>query len=456
MQIELRRVPLPAIEPPGAPPRIVAGEYEARARALYEAAGVEWVVVYGDREHNANLLFVAGFDPRFEEALLLLGPDERRVLVVGNEGLAYAELAGLPVEVVLAQSLSLMGQPRDRAPRLDDVLRAVGIGAGVRVGVAGWKYLEREETDESGAPSFVPAMLTDVLRRLTGAATVDVTARLMHPTTGLRSRNSAAQIAVFAWGAERASAAVLRILRGTKPGMTEYEAAGLMGYQGEPASMHPIVASGGRGEAINGLRSPSARRVGQGDGISAAVGFWGSLACRAGLVVDAPDPAFFDGYVRPYFAAIASWYQTLGIGVAGGALHDAVLAALDGAGASFRPLLNPGHLISYEEWTHSPVRPGSEEALASGMVLQCDIIPAPLPPGTALNCEDTVALADDALRAELARDYPDLWRRIETRRAFIQDQLGLQLAPEVLPLSVANAYLPPFWLDDELVCVVSD
>ena len=455
MQIELRRVPLPEIEPSGAPPRIAAAEYEARARALYEAAGVEWVVVYGDREHNANLLFVARFDPRFEEALLLLGPDDRRVLVVGNEGLAYAELAGLPVEIVLAQSLSLMGQPRDRAPRLDDVLRAAGIGAGARVGVAGWKYLERDETDEPDTPAFVPAILTDVLRRLTGAAPVDVTASLMHPTTGLRSRNSAAQIAVFAWGAERASGAVLRILRGTEPGMTEYEVAGLMGYQGEPASMHPIVASGARGEAINGLRSPSARRVGQGDGISAAVGFWGSLACRAGLVAAAPDQAFFDGYVRPYFAAIATWYQTLGIGVAGGAIHDAVIAALDEAGASFRPLLNPGHLISYEEWAHSPVRPGSEEALASGMLLQCDIIPTPLPPGTALNCEDTVALADEVLRAELARDHPDLWRRIETRRAFIQDQLGLRLAPEVLPLSVANAYLPPFWLDDELVCAVS-
>ncbi len=139
------------------------------------------------------------------------------------------------------------------------------------------------------------------------------------------------------------------------------------------------------------------------------IGYWGSLACRAGLVTDAPDERFLTAYVRPYYAAIATWYATMGIGVAGGRVHDAVTDALADAGATFRPLLNPGHLVSYEEWMHSPIRPGSDEPLASGMVFQCDIIPTPLPAGTALNCEDTVALADEALRAELAREHPDLW-----------------------------------------------
>ncbi len=454
MDIELRRVPLPHFDAATEAPRIATTEYEVRAEALYAAAGMDWVVIYGDREHSANLLFLAGFDPRFEEALLLLGPGDRRVLVVGNEGLGYAELAGLPVDVALAQSLSLMGQPRDRSPRLQDALRAAGIGAGARVGVVGWKYLEPAETDQPVVPAFVPAFLVDVLRRLTGGDPVDVTAELMHPARGLRARNSAAQIAVFEWGAVRASSAVLRVVRGTEPGMTEHEAAGLMGYQGEPASMHPIVASGARGEAINGLRSPSARRIGRGDGASVGIGYWGSLACRAGLVTDAPDERFLTAYVRPYYAAIATWYATMGIGVAGGRVHDAVTDALADAGATFRPLLNPGHLVSYEEWMHSPIRPGSDEPLASGMVFQCDIIPTPLPAGTALNCEDTVALADEALRAELAREHPDLWGRIEARRVFMREALGLRLAPDVLPLSVANAYLPPFWLDDELVCVV--
>ena len=88
MKIELRRIPPPEIDAPVAAPRIAAGEYESRARALYDTGGMDWVVVYDDRETAANLLFLPGFDPRFEEALLLLAPNDRRVLVVGNDGLA--------------------------------------------------------------------------------------------------------------------------------------------------------------------------------------------------------------------------------------------------------------------------------------------------------------------------------------------------------------------------------
>jgi hypothetical protein len=37
----------------------------------------------------------------------------------------------------------------------------------------------------------------------------------------------------------------------------------------------------------------------------------------------------------------------------------------------------------------------------------------------------------------------------------MQDALGIQLQPEVLPLSTAPAYLPPFWLSHDLVCTIS-
>ncbi|MDP9366582.1 MAG: Xaa-Pro aminopeptidase, partial [Chloroflexota bacterium] len=190
-------------------------------------------------------------------------------------------------------------------------------------------------------------------------------------------------------------------------------------------------------------------------GITCGIGYWGSLCCRAGLVTEQPDAAFLDAVVRPYYAAITAWYATVRVGVPGGAVQAAVDGALAEAGADFRPLLNPGHLISYDEWVHSPIRPESTDLLASGTMLQCDVIPAPLPPGTALNCEDSVILADRALRDELARDHPELWRRVQARRAFMESELGLTLSPDLLPLSPANAYLPPFWLDDELVCVVA-
>lgn len=450
MKIELRKVVLPDFGVPVELFAIPRDEYEGRASALYDAAQVDWVAIYGDREHSANLIFLSGFDPRFEEALLLLGPDGQRVLIVGNEGVGYADVAGLPVEVRLYQPFSLMGQPRDEAPRLTDVLRDVGMTAGARVGVAGWKYLNGAETNEPQSPSFVPAFVLRELRHLTSTEPIDITAMLMDPAQGLRTRNSACQIAAFEWAASRSSAAVMRVVQGSEPGMTELEAVGLMGYQGEPLACHVILASGK--DRLNGLRSPSARRIERDDAVTVGIGLWGGLTCRAGLLSDDPDEDFVATFVRPYYAAIATWWQTVGIGATGGEVHEAVMAALDGAG--FRPLLNPGHLTSYDEWVHSPIRPGSEERIVSGMMLQCDIIPTPLPPGRALNCEDTLAVGDSTLRGELARDHPEVWRRIQARRAFMRDEIGLRLKPEILPLSSAPAYLPPFWLDDDLVCVV--
>lgn len=453
MTIILRQIPRPALELPAERPAIPPAEYERRADALYQAAATDWTLVYGDREHNANLTFIAGFDPRFEEALLALGPDGRRALIVGNEGLGYTPLAGLPHEAVLCQSFSLMGQPRDSAPRLADVLRGVGIGEGMRVGLVGWKYLQADEIDDPETPAFVPAFLLATIRRIIGADGVvrDVTPALMHPTRGLKSHNSAAQIAVYEWGATRASASVMRIVGGARPGMTEHQAAALMQYEGDPLSCHPML-SAAKGPII-GLRSPGTRRLELGDGITTAVGFWGGLCARAGLLRDTPDPSFTDQYVIPYFRAISTWWSALRIGVTGGELHAAVLAAI--GDAPFRPALNPGHLIAVDEWTHSPVRPGSAEPIASGMALQCDIIPSPMPDGLTLNCEDSVAVADANLRAELAAAYPEVWRRIVTRRAFMREALGIILAEEVLPLSVAPAWLTPFWLMGDTACAVA-
>ena len=114
------------------PPAIDTAEYERRCDETLARAGTPWVAIYGDREHSANLLFLTGFDPRFEEALLLLGPDRRRVLLVGNEGIVHAVVAGLPLEVELFQGFSLMGQPRESTPNLDRVLDHVGLASGTR------------------------------------------------------------------------------------------------------------------------------------------------------------------------------------------------------------------------------------------------------------------------------------------------------------------------------------
>ena len=69
------------------------------------------------------------------------------------------------------------------------------------------------------------------------------------------------------------------------------------------------------------------------------------------------------------------------------------------------------------------------------MALQVDIIPATGTDYFTTNIEDGIAIADEALRAQLAAQYPEMWQRIIDRRSFMADSLGIRLHPDVLPLS---------------------
>jgi hypothetical protein len=445
MSSVLRDVEIPSFGVPHDGPRIPAAIYEKRCREAYARAGCDWLVVYADREHLANISFLSGYDPRFEEALLLLGPRERRVLVVGNEGEGYAPLAELPgLDIALAQSLSLMGQDRSLKPDLAPVLREAGLSRGQTIGLVGWKYFEPAEWDDPSAGLFVPHYLVAMLSRIAGGANAlkEATPVLMHPTTGLRSTIDADQIALHEWGASRASAAVWRILTGTQPGLTEHEAASLMGYAGEVLSAHVMFATGDSSQPVVGLRSPSRRIITRGDGVTAGVGFWGGLSARAGLIAD-HDEAFLKT-AAAYFDGLVAWYEAADIGTTGSAIFDAVGAAL--APSGLRSALNPGHLTGHDEWIHTPIRPCSDERIASGMPFQVDIIPTPMRAGWALNCEDGVVFADTALRAELKACHPAVVERIEARRKFIRDELGLPIKESILPLSSTPLCLPPFWL----------
>lgn len=450
MKIELRRVPTPTFETAPQQPSISAEEYSRRCDAAYEAAGVDWLVVYADREHAGNVHYLTGFDPRFEEALVVLGPNGSRTLVVGNEGVIYAPIAGLETDIVLAQSLSLMGQPRGKAPRLDAALQEIGLGEGASVGVVGWKYLEEFEGGHPETPAFVPAFLLDAIERVAGSAAKDVTSVFMNPVDGQRNIVTAAQIAAWEYAAVESARSIFGIIHATKPGITEFDAVKGMEYQGLQFSAHLMYATGS--EAINGLRSPTARVIEAGDGVTTALGYVGGLTCRAGVIAKS-DEEFLEEVGIPYFRAIATWYSSVGIGVKGGEVWQKIEDAL--GDAKFRPLVNPGHLIAHEEWTHTPLREGSEDELVSGMALQCDIIPYPLPAGWALDAEDGVALADAELRAEIEAEFPELWARIQQRREFMRDQLGIEMAEEVMPLSPVCGYLAPFWLDPELVFTVA-
>ena len=59
---------------------------------------------------------------------------------------------------------------------------------------------------------------------------------------------------------------------------------------------------------------------------------------------------------------------------------------------------------------------------------------------------EIVADERERLRGEIARLYPRCWQRINLRRAFMQDGLGIALDESVLPLSNIPGIVPPFLL----------
>lgn len=450
--IKLQRVTLPEFGVPLKRPQIPGATLSARCDALYAKAGRTWLFVYADREHSANILFLSGFDPRFEEAALLLGPNGQRIIVTGNESESFTAISPLPnLQTLLCQSMSLMAQDRTRKPSLETVLREAGLKAGDTVGVIGWKYLEAEEWHDERPGFLVPHSMIVTLARIVGGyeGLTDETALLMSPRDGLRSIVDSDQIAASEWASARASASVWSALSKARPGQREIEAAANLAYAGEPLSAHTMFTSGDSQTPIHGLNSPGARVLSKGDGITTAVGYWGGLSSRAGLLDDSNDE--FVGLAAAYFDGLLRWYETADIGLTGGALNDAVIDKL--AEGGLRPALNPGHLVSYDEWSHSPVRPGSTDALRSGMVFQVDVIPTPMPAGAALNCEDAVAIADAGLRAEIATRHPEVWARIEARRNFMRESLGVPLRESLLPLSNIPLVLPPLWLAHDRVLV---
>jgi hypothetical protein len=447
-RIELAEVGRPPLDVPDELPAIGAAEFEERIAALLAAVDAEWIVVYGDREHAAALTFLCNLDPRFEEALLVLGPD-RRTLILGKEDVGYVPIVPIDVDVICCPTLSLMGIDRSDGPTLEEALREAGIGDGARVGAVGWKALTPGEWSGRMPAIYAPAFFVDTLREIAGSV-VDATAAAM----GIRALASADQIAVFEWGASRCSAWVHEIVAAARPGVTEREAMRAPPWGGEPLTFHPVLASGP--DVAVGLRSPSDRKLAVGDAAITAIGLWGGNCARGGIVAASADDAT-DGYLGrlavPYWRAIAAWYETLALGAPGGEVFDVVTKLL--AGEEFASSLNPGHLIHYEEWLDSPIRAGSDDPLASGMVLQSDIIPTGIGPGWTANCEDTVALADADLRAQIEARHPGLWGRIRARQDFVRDRLGVSLRDEVLPLSCTPAYFAPFWLAPDTAFVLA-
>jgi Xaa-Pro aminopeptidase len=114
----LTEIDLPDFGMPETTPAIPAAIYAdrlERLRARSEDEGYDRLVVYADREHSANLAYLTGFDPRFEEAMLVVGPSDEPAILVGNECFGVVAAAPLSMRRHLFQDFSLPSQPRGRS-----------------------------------------------------------------------------------------------------------------------------------------------------------------------------------------------------------------------------------------------------------------------------------------------------------------------------------------------------
>jgi hypothetical protein len=77
MAARLAELNLPDFGDPVAEPVVpekIYAERLDRIAALLSAREIDALVIYGDREHAANIAYASGYDPRFEEAILVIVP----------------------------------------------------------------------------------------------------------------------------------------------------------------------------------------------------------------------------------------------------------------------------------------------------------------------------------------------------------------------------------------------
>ncbi len=254
--------------------------------------------------------------------------------------------------VLLYQGFSLLGQARGKAPRLTPVLTKAGITPGARVGLVGWKTFGPTEADDPPHTFDVPHWIVESIQEASagsGALLENAAGLFVDPDQGLRTVCEFEQLLNYEWHSTRNSQGVRRILESVEPGVTEFDLAERLGYYGQPFSCHMMLCTGER--AFWGLASPTSRRIEEGDPMNLAVGVLGTLNCRAGYVARGPGgrvPAdYVEKVVTPYMQAVWSWYAAVRVGASAREVHDKALAPL--SGSEVRLLLNPGHLIGYDE-----------------------------------------------------------------------------------------------------------
>lgn len=425
----------------------------SKCRKMMNSRNLTHLVIYGDREHFANLMYLSHFDSRFEEALLIISKREIPLILVGNECVAHLSVSPLYNEGKLRyerfQSFSLISQPRNESRQLETIFKEEGICINSKIGCIGWKYFSGIEFTDFDKTIEIPSFIVDILRSICGYNNVmNATDILMSPRYGLRSVLSPFEIAHFELSNIMASEGMKNLLKNFRAGVTDFELVKEYQYTGYPLSCHIGMKSSGNQHI--GLSSPVGAMIIKGEPCSTSIAYWGSNICRAGWVAesedDLPDSAkgYIETFAGPYFYACAKWFENMKIGTKGKILRriiDDYLPFDD-----FAVVLNPGHLTHYDEWVSSPIYKNSDDEIRSGMYMQVDIIPHSNKYFSS-RMEDGIVIADCELQSRLKKQYPDTYNRCMARRHFMIDTLGFNLPDEVLPLSNIPAIVPPFFMN---------
>lgn len=409
--------------------------------------GYDVLVIYADLEHGGNFEYLCGFLPRFEEALLILHADGTAYMVLGNENLNKAGKARLQAIPVHMPYFSLPNQPMDTDCSVAEILSQCNIMQAEHIGLVGWKHFTGRQDDTMHLYDL-PNYIVNALYALNSSASFTNAAYLFIGENGVRTTNNANEFAHYEFGATLAGNCILAAMQAVEVGKTEMQAAQSLAAYGQPHSVVTIMAAGERFEKAN--MYPGSKVIKEGDRISITTGFKGGLQSRGGYAVSnsaqlsEQEHDYLDSVAIPYYRAVTTWLETIHIGMRGEELYNAIEAVLPKKQYGWS--LNPGHLCADEEWLSSPIYPNSKELIRSGMLFQIDIIPSVKGYG-GVSCESGIFLADAVLRKSIQEQYPMLWERMEKRRAYMMETLGIHISEEVLPTSIATAYLPPFLLN---------
>ena len=419
--------------------------------------GLDFAILYGDREHFANIEYFTKYDCRFEEGLFIESSDGKSWLVVGNEGGSYSDIVPFDKKTLYYGNFSLQGQPHNPPKTMSGIFREVGISEQSKVGLAGYKY-HSDGMEEDLLPGFdVPYYIVKSLEKVCGESNIsNFTSRLTSLPQGVRMTiRNANEIAFIEYQSVSAAIVMKRMIAGLEENISELEVSRRGGADLRPSCAFANVLSGEKSVYL-GLKSPDDFSIVKAGGpMTLSYSTRGSMCARSGMAIydesqlSAQQKERFEDLYKSYFQAIANWYSTIDIGVKGKELYKVVNKEIGGGRFNFS--LNPGHSIGMDEWVNSPVWADSEIEIHDGTHIQCDMIASVGTPLMNSICEDTVVIAGEGLRNELKTEYPECYARIEANRAQMQEVLNIELAPSVLPMSSLNGIMFPYMLNKEKI-----